>query len=194
MVNGETCRRGEDYVDKNGDVQYFQYFPEPPLTDEEWSDILDARVEEQCLIDEGIRAAQLGGNFRRRNQGLLKVVDLAGKSNRDWGAAQLEARGAAGHIVGSKEAANRSLSREQIMHEMADLACRVCPLAEFCDMENQKRIFTESVIKTQKKGMPDSRNRTHRRVAGGGSGRENLTRNNHFCRDVIELKRLPRVN
>lgn len=148
------------------------------------------RLKEKELCDErnaDIDNARTAGNFRNRNRALREVANRAGLSNRDWGAAQLQSMDRGGHIKGSSEAAERSMQRQGQVKRMAEFACRVCPLAEWCQQEDVRKLVIDTMLQIGKGGQ-NARSRFINRVAGGASGDESL--NNHFCETNLAVPRL----
>lgn len=168
----------------------------PGYDDEELEDMVEAseaersriyfeKVEETRL--EAINDARVQGNFRNRNRALAKVARNAGESNQAWGAAQLNAMGLGDHIKGSSTAAERSLSREAQAKRMEELACRVCPIAEWCPQDDNRKLVVDTMMQIGPNGKK-ARSRFIDRVSGGKGGDESL--NDHFCETNVDPARL----
>ncbi len=174
-------------VDENGDVL--------PIYDV-WPDV-DCGPDE---IDQGVARERAGtfyaqqgmdlqkahsGNFSKRNSALLTAAETAGKSNRSWGAAQQYAADRGNNIRGASTAAERSLAEEKTVYGLARLACRVCPLSEYCDTTSGE--VAKQLLAIGKNGQ-DARRRLRSRIGG-----EKINTNSHFCRDNLSDQRLPKV-
>ena len=137
------------------------------------------RAAEQ-RYDEHLRQAR-SGNFTERNESLAEAVRLAGAANRSRGAGKMHDMGRADKIRGAAEAAERSIVERQKALELARIACRACPLEEFCVMGPEELV--RDLSKTSKAGS-SVRQRFSRRV-------EKLD-NNHLCKDNLRPGRLPK--
>lgn len=169
------------------------------LEDEELDGIVEAVERNKSIIyhqkeeelrrqrDDAIDNARSARSFRNRNYALAKVARNAGRSNQDWGAAQLSAMGSGDHIKGADTAAERSLRREGQARHMAELACRVCPLQEFCPQEDSRKLVIDTMMQMGPNGQ-NARGRFTDRLSGGKSG--DFSKNNHFCETNVRADRL----
>ena len=89
--------------------------------------------------------------------------------------------GRADKIRGAAEAAERSIAERQKALELARIACRACPLEEFCVMGPTRLV--DELSKTGKAGS-SVRQRFSRRVEKSD--------NNHLCDNNLRPGRLPR--
>lgn len=121
------------------------------------------------------------GNFAGRNKLLLKTAQLAGAANRSRGAGKMHDMGRADKIRGAAEATERSITERQKALELARIACRACPLKDFCVMDPV--VLVETLSKTGKAGS-SVRQRFSRRVEKSD--------NNHLCEDNLRSGRLPK--
>ena len=121
------------------------------------------------------------GNFAGRNRLLAKTARLVGAANRFRGAGKLYDMGRADKIRGAAEATERSITERQKALELARIACRACPLKDFCVMDPV--VLVETLSKTGKAGS-SVRQRFSRRVENPG--------NNHLCEDNLQPGRLPK--
>lgn len=120
------------------------------------------------------------GDSARRNKLLLKTAQLAGAANRSRGAGKMHDMGRADKIRGAAEAAERSIVERQKALELARIACRACPLKDFCVMGPVALV--DALSKTGKPGN-STRQRFSRRAENPG--------NNHLCEDNLQPGRLP---
>lgn len=167
-------------ITDEGDVVY----PEGDLDVD--PDELQARLDQEEAdraaerrYDEHLRQAH-SGNFAGRNKLLLKTARLAGAANQSEGAAKRYAMGMADKIRGAAEAAERSIVERQKALELARIACRACPLKDFCVMGPVALV--DALSKTGKPGN-STRQRFSRRAENPG--------NNHLCEDNLQPGRLP---
>lgn len=123
----------------------------------------------------------LSGNFAGRNKLLLKTAQLAGAANRSRGAGKMHDMGRADKIRGAAEAAERSIVERQKALELARIACRACPLEEFCVMGPTRLV--DALSKTGKQGN-STRQRFSRRVEKPD--------NEHSCDNNLQPGRLPK--
>ena len=121
------------------------------------------------------------GNFAGRNRLLAKTARLVGAANRSRGAGKLYDMGRADKIRGAAEAAERSIAERQKALELARIACRACPLKDFCVMDPEELV--RDLSKTGKAGS-SVRQRFSRRVEKSD--------NNHLCEDNLRPGRLPK--
>ena len=121
------------------------------------------------------------GNFAGRNKLLAKTAQLAGAANRSRGAGKMHDMGRADKIRGAAEAAERSIAERQKALELARIACRACPLKDFCVMGPVALV--DALSKTGKPGN-STRQRFSRRVEKPG--------NKHYCDDNLRPGRLPK--
>ena len=89
--------------------------------------------------------------------------------------------GRADKIRGAAEAAERSIAERQKALELARIACRACPLKDFCVMD--PTTLVRDLSKTGKAGS-SVRQRFSRRVEKSD--------NNHLCEDNLRPGRLPK--
>jgi hypothetical protein len=139
------------------------------------------RATEQCY-DEHLRQAH-SGNFTERNKSLAEAARLAGAANQSEGAAKRYAMGMADKIRGAAEAAERSIAERQKALELARIACRICPLKDFCVMG--PTTLVEALSKTGKRGS-STRRRFLDRV------RVKELANKHLCEENLRPGRLPK--
>ena len=168
-------------VTDEGDVVYPEQGPDfdpakldASLTQEEAGDAAEQRYEEHLQ-------QALSGNFAGRNKLLLKTAQLAGAANRSRGAGKMHDMGRADKIRGAAEAAERSITERQKALELARIACRACPLKDFCVMDPEELV--RDLSKTGKAGS-SVRQRFSRRVEESD--------NNHLCEDNLRPGRLPK--
>jgi len=138
----------------------------------------DRKAEQR--YDEHLQRAR-SGNFAGRNKLLLKTARLAGAANQSEGAAKRYAMGRADKIRGAAEAAERSITERQKALELARIACRTCPLRDFCVMD--PTTLVEALSKTGKQGN-STRQRFSRRVEKPD--------NEHSCDKNLRPGRLPK--
>lgn len=136
------------------------------------------RAAEQCY-DKYLQRAR-SGDSARRNKLLLKTARLAGAANRSRGAGKMHDMGRADKIRGAAEAAERSIIERQKALELARIACRACPLKDFCVMGPV--VLVDVLSKTGKPGN-STRQRFSRRVEKPD--------NKHLCEDNLQPGRLP---
>ena len=141
---------------------------------EEADDAAEQRYEEH------LQQAR-SGNFAGRNKLLAEAARLAGAANQSEGAAKRYAMGMADKIRGAAEAAERSIVERQKALELARIACRACPLKDFCVMDPEELV--RDLSKTGKAGS-SVRQRFSRRVENSD--------NNHLCEDNLRSGRLPK--
>lgn len=141
---------------------------------EEADDAAEQRYEEH------LQQAR-SGNFAGRNKLLAEAARLAGAANQSEGAAKRYAMGMADKIRGAAEAAERSIVERQKALELARIACRACPLKDFCVMDPEELV--RDLSKTGKAGS-SVRQRFSRRVEKSD--------NNHLCEDNLRSGRLPK--
>lgn len=168
-------------VDAEGDIVYPEQGPDfdsakldASLAWEEAGDAAEQRYEEHLQ-------QALSGNFAGRNKLLLKTAQLAGAANRSRGAGKMHDMGRADKIRGAAEAAERSIAERQKALELARIACRACPLEDFCVMDPEELV--RDLSKTGKAGS-SVRQRFSRRVEKSD--------NNHLCEDNLRPGRLPK--
>ena len=123
----------------------------------------------------------LSGNFAGRNKLLLKAAQLAGAANRSRGAGKMHDMGRADKIRGAAEATERSIAERQKALELARIACRACPLKDFCVMDPEELV--RDLSKTGKQGN-STRQRFSRRVEKPD--------NKHSCDNNQRPGRLPK--
>ena len=121
------------------------------------------------------------GDFAGRNKILGKTAKLAGAANRSRGAGNMYDIGRADKIRGAAEAAERSIVERQKALELARIACRACPLKDFCVMGPEELV--DALSKTGKQGN-STRQRFSRRVEKPD--------NKHFCDNNLRPGRLPK--
>ncbi|WP_338520690.1 hypothetical protein V4210_03730 [Candidatus Nanosynbacter sp. BB002] len=150
-------------------------------------DELQARLDQEEAdraaeqrYDEHLQRAH-SGNFTGRNKLLAKTAQLAGAANRSRGAGKMHDMGRADKIRGAAEAAERSIAERQKALELARIACRACPLKDFCVMGPVALV--DALSKTGKPGN-STRQRFSRRVEKPG--------NKHYCDDNLRPGRLPK--
>jgi len=150
-------------------------------------DELQARLDQEEAdraaeqrYDEHLQRAR-SGDSARRNKLLLKTAQLAGAANQSEGAAKRYAMGMADKIRGAAEAAERSIVERQKALELARIACRACPLKDFCVMGPVALV--DALSKTGKQGS-STRRRFLDRVKDLG--------NKHPCDDNLRPGRLPK--
>ena len=150
-------------------------------------DELQARLDQEEVdraaeqrYDKHLQRAR-SGDSARRNKLLLKTAQLAGAANQSEGAAKRYAMGMADKIRGAAEAAERSIAERQKALELARIACRACPLKDFCVMGPVALV--DALSKTGKPGN-STRQRFSRRVEEPG--------NKHYCDDNLRPGRLPK--
>ncbi len=170
-------------VDTEGDIVYPEVSPDVDL------DELQARLDRE----EADRAAEqryeehlqqaLSDDFIGRNKSLAEAARLAGAANQSEGAAKRYAMGMAAKIRGAAEAAERSIVERQKALELARIACRACPLEDFCVMGPTRLV--DALSKTGKPGS-STRRRFLDRV------RVKEPANKHFCDDNLRPGRLPK--
>lgn len=168
-------------ITDEGDVVFPEVSPDVDL------DELQARLDQEEAdraaeqrYDEHLRQAH-SGNFAGRNKLLLKTAQLAGAANRSRGAGKMHDMGRADKIRGAAEATERSIAERQKALELARIACRACPLKDFCVMD--PTTLVRDLSKTGKQGN-STRQRFSRRVEKPG--------NNHLCEDNLRPGRLPK--
>ena len=168
-------------VTDEGDVVY----PggDPDVDPDELQARLDREEADRAAeqrYDERLRQAR-SGNFTGRNKLLAKAAQLAGAANRSRGAGKMHDMGRADKIRGAAEATERSIAERQKALELARIACRACPLKDFCVMDPV--VLVETLSKTGKAGS-SVRQRFSRRVEKSD--------NNHLCEDNLRSGRLPK--
>lgn len=163
-------------ITDEGDVVYPGGDPDvdPALARKEADDAAEQRYEEH------LQQAR-SGNFAGRNKLLLKTAQLAGAANRSRGAGKMHDMGRADKIRGAAEATERSITERQKALEIARIACRACPLKDFCVMDPEELV--RDLSKTGKAGS-SVRQRFSRRVEKSD--------NNHLCEDNLRPGRLPK--
>ena len=168
-------------MNTEGDIVYPEQGPDfdpakldASLAREEADDAAEQRYEEHLQ-------QALSGNFAGRNKLLLKTAQLAGAANRSRGAGKMHDMGRADKIRGAAEATERSITERQKALELARIACRACPLKDFCVMDPV--VLVETLSKTGKAGS-SVRQRFSRRVEKSD--------NNHLCEDNLRPGRLPK--
>lgn len=167
-------------ITDEGDVVFPEVSPDVDL------DELQARLDQEEAdraaeqrYDEHLRQAH-SGNFTGRNKLLAEAARLAGAANRSRGAGKMHDMGRADKIRGAAEAAERSIVERQKALELARIACRACPLEDFCVMGPVALV--DALSKTGKPGN-STRQRFSRRAENPG--------NNHLCEDNLQPGRLP---
>lgn len=170
-------------ITDEGDVVFPEVSPDVDL------DELQARLDQEEAdraaeqhYDEHLQRAR-SGNFAGRNKLLLKTAQLAGAANRSRGAGKMHDMGRADKIRGAAEAAERSIVERQKALELARIACRACPLEDFCVMGPTRLV--DALSKTGKPGS-STRRRFLDRV------RVKEPANKHFCDDNLRPGRLPK--
>lgn len=168
-------------ITDEGDVVFPEVSPDVDL------DELQARLDREEAdraaeqrYDEHLRQAH-SGNFAGRNKLLLKTARLAGAANRSRGAGKMHDMGRADKIRGAAEAAERSIAERQKALELARIACRACPLKDFCVMD--PTTLARDLSKTGKQGN-STRQRFSHRVEKPG--------NKHLCEENLRPGRLPK--
>lgn len=168
-------------VDAEGDIVYPGQGPDfdpakldASLAREEADDAAEQRYEEHLQ-------QALSGNFAGRNKLLLKTAQLAGAANRSRGAGKMHDMGRADKIRGAAEATERSITERQKALELARIACRACPLKDFCVMDPEELV--DELSKTGKQGSS-----TRRRF----SDRVKEPANKHLCEENLRPGRLPK--
>lgn len=168
-------------ITDEGDVVFPEVSPDVDL------DELQARLDQEEAdraaeqhYDEHLQRAH-SGNFAGRNKLLLKTAQLAGAANRSRGAGKMHDMGRADKIRGAAEATERSITEWQKALELARIACRACPLKDFCVMDPEELV--RDLSKTGKAGS-SVRQRFSRRVEKSD--------NNHLCEDNLRPGRLPK--
>ena len=121
------------------------------------------------------------GNVTERNKSLAEAARLAGTANRSRGAGKMHDMGRADKIRGAAEAAERSIAERQKALELARIACRACPLKDFCVMD--PTTLVRDLSKTGKQGN-STRQRFSHRVEKPG--------NKHLCEENLRPGRLPK--
>ena len=168
-------------ITDEGDV----VFPEvsPDVDPDELQARLDQEEADRAAeqrYDEHLRQAH-SGNFTERNKSLAEAARLAGTANRSRGAGKMHDMGRADKIRGAAEAAERSIAERQKALELARIACRACPLKDFCVMGPVALV--DALSKTGKQGSS-----TRRRFLD----RVKEPANKHFCDDNLRPGRLPK--
>ena len=170
-------------ITDEGDVVFPEVSPDVDL------DELQARLDREEAdraaeqrYDEHLRQAH-SGNFTERNKSLAEAARLAGAANQSEGAAKRYAMGMADKIRGAAEAAERSIAERQKALELARIACRACPLEDFCVMG--PTTLVEALSKTGKRGS-STRRRFLDRV------RVKEPANKHLCEENLRPGRLPK--
>lgn len=168
-------------ITDEGDVVFPEVSPDVDL------DELQARLDREEAdraaeqrYDEHLRQAH-SGNFTGRNKLLAEAARLAGAANRSRGAGKMHDMGRADKIRGAAEATERSITERQKALEIARIACRACPLKDFCVMDPEELV--RDLSKTGKAGS-SVRQRFSRRVEKSD--------NNHLCEDNLRPGRLPK--
>jgi len=168
-------------ITDEGDVVFPEVSPDVDL------DELQARLDQEEAdradkqrYDEHLRQAH-SGNSTGRNKLLAEAARLAGAANQSGGAAKRYAMGMADKIRGAAEAAERSIVERQKALELARIACRACPLKDFCVMGPTRLV--DALSKTGKQGSS-----TRRRFLD----RVKEPANKHFCDDNLRPGRLPK--
>lgn len=168
-------------ITDEGDVVFPEVSPDVDL------DELQARLDQEEAdraaeqhYDEHLQRAH-SGNFAGRNKLLLKTARLAGAANRFRGAGKMHDMGRADKIRGAAEAAERSIVERQKALELARIACRACPLKDFCVMD--PTTLVRDLSKTGKQGN-STRQRFSHRVEKPG--------NKHLCEENLRPGRLPK--
>ncbi len=168
-------------ITDEGDVVFPEVSPDVDL------DELQARLDQEEAdraaeqrYDEHLRQAH-SGNFTGRNKLLAEAARLAGAANRSRGAGKMHDMGRADKIRGAAEAAERSIAERQKALELARIACRACPLKDFCAMD--PTTLVRDLSKTGKQGN-STRQRFSHRVEKPG--------NKHLCEENLRPGRLPK--
>lgn len=168
-------------ITDEGDVVFPEVSPDVDL------DELQARLDQEEVdraaeqrYDKHLQRAR-SGDSARRNKLLLKTAQLAGAANQSEGAAKRYAMGMADKIRGAAEAAERSIVERQKALELARIACRACPLKDFCVMD--PTTLVRDLSKTGKQGN-STRQRFSHRVEKPG--------NKHLCEENLRPGRLPK--
>ena len=168
-------------ITDEGDVVFPEVSPDVDL------DELQARLDQEEAdraaeqrYDEHLRQAH-SGNFTGRNKLLAEAARLAGAANRSRGAGKMHDMGRADKIRGAAEAAERSIAERQKVLELARIACRACPLKDFCVMD--PTTLARDLSKTGKQGN-STRQRFSHRVEKPG--------NKHLCEENLRPGRLPK--
>jgi len=168
-------------ITDEGDVVFPEVSPDVDL------DELQARLDQEEAdraaeqrYDEHLRQAH-SGNFTGRNKLLAEAARLAGAANRSRGAGKMHDMGRADKIRGAAEAAERSIAERQKALELARIACRACPLKDFCVMD--PTTLVRDLSKTGKQGN-STRQRFSHRVEKPG--------NKHLCEENLRPGRLPK--
>ena len=168
-------------ITDEGDVVFPEVSPDVDL------DELQARLDREEAdraaeqrYDEHLRQAR-SGNFAGRNRLLAKTARLVGAANRSRGAGKMHDMGRADKIRGAAEAAERSIAERQKALELARIACRACPLKDFCVMD--PTTLVRDLSKTGKQGN-STRQRFSHRVEKPG--------NKHLCEENLRPGRLPK--
>lgn len=168
-------------ITDEGDVVFPEVSPDVDL------DELQARLDQEEAdraaeqrYDEHLRQAH-SGNFTGRNKLLAEAARLAGAANRSRGAGKMHDMGRADKIRGAAEAAERSIAERQKALELARIACRACPLKDFCVMD--PTTLARDLSKTGKQGN-STRQRFSHRVEKPG--------NKHLCEENLRPGRLPK--
>lgn len=168
-------------MNAEGDIVYPEQGPDfdPARLDASLAQEEADRKAEQ-RYEEHLQQAR-SGNFAGRNKLLLKAAQLAGAANRSRGAGKMHDMGRADKIRGAAEATERSIAERQKALELARIACRACPLKDFCVMDPEELV--RDLSKTGKAGS-SVRQRFSRRVEKSD--------NNHLCEDNLRPGRLPK--
>lgn len=168
-------------ITDEGDVVFPEVSPDVDL------DELQARLDREEAdraaeqrYEEHLRQAH-SGNSTGRNKLLAETARLAGAANRFRGAGKMHDMGRADKIRGAAEAAERSIVERQKALELARIACRACPLKDFCVMGPVALV--DALSKTGKQGS-STRRRFLDRVKDLG--------NKHPCDDNLRPGRLPK--
>lgn len=168
-------------ITDEGDVVFPEVSPDVDL------DELQARLDQEEAdraaeqrYGEHLRQAH-SGNFTGRNKLLAEAARLAGAANRSRGAGKMHDMGRADKIRGAAEAAERSIAERQKALELARIACRACPLKDFCVMD--PTTLVRDLSKTGKQGN-STRQRFSHRVEKPG--------NKHLCEENLRPGRLPK--
>ena len=168
-------------ITDEGDV----VFPEvsPDVDPDELQARLDQEEADRAAeqrYDEHLWQAR-SGNVTERNKSLAEAARLAGTANRSRGAGKMHDMGRADKIRGAAEAAERSIAERQKALELARIACRACPLKDFCVMD--PTTLVRDLSKTGKQGN-STRQRFSHRVEKPG--------NKHLCEENLRPGRLPK--
>ena len=168
-------------ITDEGDVVFPEVSPDVDL------DELQARLDREEAdraaeqrYDEHLWQAR-SGNVTERNKSLAEAARLAGTANRSRGAGKMHDMGRADKIRGAAEAAERSIAERQKALELARIACRACPLKDFCVMD--PTTLVRDLSKTGKQGN-STRQRFSHRVEKPG--------NKHLCEENLRPGRLPK--